>query len=495
VAVSADARLVLSASNDGTARIWDAGTGRELARMMASSFGDWVTMTPEGFFSSAQRDTGMLSLVRGLETTTIGQIYQSLFNPDLVREALAGDADGAVRSAAEAVSLAKVIDSGPPPSVTILSPDRGSVANADLATVRARIEDRGNGVGRIEWRVNGVTAGVSTLPAPSIAGTSRDVQQTLALDPGENRIEAIAYERRNLLASLPARTTVTFRAPDKAVKPKLHILAIGINDYVDQGAASGAGGGYFPPLKLAVSDARTFAAAMRKAGAGLYGEVHVAEALDAGATAAQLDRAVSKMAAGIGPRDTFVLFAAAHGTSRDGRFYLIPQDYQGGNDPKALTQRAIDQERLRDWVANRVKARRAIILLDTCESGALVSGYTKSRTDVPASEAAIGRLHEATGRPVLTAAASGKPAFEGYRGHGVFTYAAMEALWRGDSSGNGTIEVSELVAHVQSRVPQLSAELEGRGISLVMVRGSSGDTQSAHFGSTGEDFPLVRRMP
>ena len=95
---------------------------------------------------------------------------------------------------------------------------------------------------------------------------------------------------------------------------------------------------------------------------------------------------------------------------------------------------------------------------------------------------------------MLTAAASGKPAFEGYQGHGVFTFAAMEALHRGDTSGNGVIEVSELVAHVQDRVPQLSAELEGRGISLIMVRGSGDDRQSAYFGSTGEDFPLVRRL-
>ena len=40
-----------------------------------------------------------------------------------------------------------------------------------------------------------------------------------------------------------------------------------------------------------------------------------------------------------------------------------------------------------------------MILLDTCESGALTGGYTKSRTEGPVSEAAMGRLHEATGRP------------------------------------------------------------------------------------------------
>ena len=67
---------------------------------------------------------------------------------------------------------------------------------------------------------------------------------------------------------------------------------------------------------------------------------------------------------------------------------------------------------------------------------------------MPASEAAIGRLHEATGRPVLTAAAEGKPALEGHEGNGVFTWALLDALKNGDRNGNGTIELSELVAHV-----------------------------------------------
>ena len=309
-------------------------------------------------------------------------------------------------------------------------------------TVAARITDRGKGIGRIEWRVNGVTTGVKKAPVG--AGPEYDVQQTLALDAGENKIEVIAYERRNLLASLPVRITITYsgRRAD-ATKPNLHVLAIGINAYVDMGGGRPDSLDYFPPLNLAVADARALAADLRKAGAGLYNEIHVTEALDTDAAAANLNRIVAQISAKISPRDTFVLFAAAHGTSRDGRFYLIPQDYQGGSDPKALAERAIDQDRLQDWVANRIRARKTIILLDTCELGALVGGYAKSRTDVPAWEAAIGRLHEATGRPVLTAAASGKPAFEGYQGHGVFTFAVMDALRRGDSSGNGTIEVSD----------------------------------------------------
>ena len=39
----------------------------------------------------------------------------------------------------------------------------------------------------------------------------------------------------NLLASVPARTTGKFTGSADATKPKLHVLAIGINAYKDNG--------------------------------------------------------------------------------------------------------------------------------------------------------------------------------------------------------------------------------------------------------------------
>lgn len=240
---------------------------------------------------------------------------------------------------------------------------------------------------------------------------------------------------------------------------------------------------------------------MKKARVGLYDDVVVTYALDADATPEKLDKLIEQIGAQISPHDTFVFYVAAHGISKDGRFYLIPQDYQGGGDPDALKKRAIGQDRLQDWIANHIQAKRALLLLDTCESGAVINGYATPRTEAPALEAAVGRLHEATGRPVLTAAAAGEYAREGYKGHGVFTYALLEALRKGDSNSNGKIELTELAAYVQQRVPELVGELDksggvvkGLAVVAIAARGAGGEKQSARFGSTGEDFPVVARL-
>jgi WD40 repeat protein len=494
VAFSPDGRYALSGSDDGTTRVWDTRNGQQLAALVAASDSDWLALTPNGFFAASQSDTDLLAIVRGVEVTTIGQVHQSLFSPDLVREALAGDPDGEVKRAAEVVDLDKVLDSGPAPLAEIRSSPSGDKSVSDNVAVSALIKDRGKGIGRIEWRVNGVTTAV--MNAPSAVGPEYEVKQTLALDSGENAIEVVAYNARNLLASLPAQSTITYSAPAGAEKPKLYVLAIGINAYHDEGwtPPGATKPEYFPPLKLAVDDAKSVSEAFKEAGTGFYGQVIVRTAFDEAATAAGLERIVQDISAEINPRDTFVLFAAAHGYSNNGRFYLLPQDYHGGTDLAALTRRAIGQERLQGWIAG-IKARRGMILLDTCESGALTNSYAHSRTDAPASEAAVGRLHEATGRPVLTAAAAGKPAFEGYRGHGVFTWALIDALFHGDTNGDGLIELSELAAHVQNTVPKISAEMNSRGIAEVLTQILiKEDRQTAHFGSTGGDFPVVRRL-
>jgi WD domain, G-beta repeat len=329
VAFSPDRHKILSGSDDGTVRLWSVHSGKELINMMASQNGDQLAITKEGFFIASRRETDLLAVVRGFEVTTIGQVHLSLYNPDLVREALAGDPTGEVARAAEVINLDKVLDSGPAPQVEITSHSAASKSGTDLVTVAARTTDKGKGIGRIEWRVNGITVGVAS--APEDAGAIYEATQSLALEPGENRIEIVGYNKSDLLASVPAQTMITYTGSADKVQPKLYVLSIGISDYIDQGGSEPGTGKIlaFPPLAASVPDAKAFSAEMEKAGAALYSEVRVTKALDADATIAKLDETFKKLASEISPRDTFVLYAAAHGYSLGGNYYMIPLGLSG----------------------------------------------------------------------------------------------------------------------------------------------------------------------
>jgi hypothetical protein len=73
----------------------------------------------------------------------------------------------------------------------------------------------------------------------------------------------------------------------------------------------------------------------------------------------------------------------------------------------------------------------------------------------------------------------------------------------GDANGNGKIELSELVARVQDRVPRISAELQGIGRAQSAIttlraparRAPASGPQSSRFASRGEDFEIVPRLP
>ena len=40
--------------------------------------GEWVTITPEGFFTASEKGASLLYVVKGFEITSIDQVYQSI---------------------------------------------------------------------------------------------------------------------------------------------------------------------------------------------------------------------------------------------------------------------------------------------------------------------------------------------------------------------------------------------------------------------------------
>lgn len=486
VSISRDSSRILSASDDDTVKLWDAASGRllrsfetgyvtslafspdgryglfgnetwniesgeKVATTYAFGQSEWLTITPEGFFAASEHGAEILTIVRGLDFWSIDQFYQSLYRPDLVREKLAGDPRGLVREAAAKLDLNKALESGDVPLVTLVSPGSGTTAPTNQIVAEVEITARNNGgIGRVEWRVNGLTIGVET-PTPSPAGLPLRLSHQVALNAGSNTIEVVAYNAANLITSEPARSSVT-SAAGALVSGRLFVLAAGVNNYADERFK----------LALSVADANALAQAFADAGKIQYSSVEIKMLVDAEVTADKLNAAFADLAAKMASSDVFVLYLAGHGKTIDGRYYYVPQTFKidGGvtnaSINAAVVAQGIAQETWQGWFAS-IPARRSVILFDTCESGTLTSdeSHTKSLEQGAAND----RLAQATGRSIITASSGTTEAFEGYRGHGLFTYNILDAFDRGDGDRNGTIEVSELAAYVYAQVSAISEKV------------------------------------
>lgn len=456
----ANGRFGLISETVGENRLYDLATGELAVTFLSAPDGEWLVLTAEGFFAASPNGGRLVSVSNGLRSFSVDQVFQALYRPDLVAAKLAGDPEGKVAEAAARLDLRSVLGSGPAPRTRLAFPLAGTKAEGELIDVGVELIDDGGGIGRIEWRVNGLTAHVETrAAAPLQAEDENTLRATLALEPGRNLIEVVAYNAAGLIASAPQSTFVDWDGGGTVRKPALHVLAIGVNDYLDGRLR----------LTYAAADARAFAQAMAKAGQGLFAEVHTTVLLDKDVTAQGLDTAFSTLATEVRPNDVFLFFLAGHGKTLDGTYHFIPADFAfSGPDP--IRQNAIPQSLWQDWMA-RVPAKKSVMIYDTCESGSLTN--SRGLETALAQSAAIERLTRAMGRSVLSASTDDAPALEGYQGHGVLTYALLQAIQSGDANGNGMLEVTELAAYIDEKVPQYSSQAFGyRQVPQMSILGS-----------------------
>ncbi len=492
VAPSPDGRYLVSGANDQTVRLWNLKTRELLVTIFRGEDGEWVMWTPEGFYAGSpgadkivgwQINQGPDKAARYIAA---GQLRKALHRPDLVAAKIAGDPDGLVKEAAARLDIDALIRKSLAPTVAILSPADGTTAKEFddngktrvRVAVAARVTGQGGGIGRISFKLNGQV--ISSAYGPLMLDRDGTITRAFDLSTPDTAIEVVAEDTAGQVESLPAAITVHADPKALAGVPDLYVLAIGATKYADTRYR----------LPLAVNDAETLANTLKEAGIGYYRNPPIVKTLfDEEVTAEKVGAAFEELSHQVKAGDVFVFYIAGHGKTlkAGGDYYFLPPSEQGFSDEE-IARQGFGPKQLSAWFET-IPALKSIWIFDTCESGSAERIKAFRTRSVALDDAALQRLKDATGRTIFMAAGEEQSAIEGYKNHGVFTYALLEGLAKAGSSDQ--VQLFDLADYVMSRVPELS-----RALNACEAKGPKDYCQKpvVALGHT-PNYPLLPRYP
>lgn len=479
ISFSADGKLLVTGSEDGGARLWDAQTGALLVTMVSPNKGaDWLAVTPDGLFDGTPASWNQI-LWRFSSTLTdvtpVEVYFNEFFYPGLLADIYAGKRPRAQQDVAQK-------DRRQPTVKLSLADGQTAVAAVTNRTIKVRVEvaepATGNaapaGARDVRLFRNGtlikVWRGDVLKGQPQAA-----LEASLPIVAGENRLTAYAFNRDNVKSS-DAVLTVT---GGDALRRKgvAYVLACGVNRYANDQYN----------LKYAVADATSFAEEVRaqQMKLGNYERVEIIPLLDGEATKANILLALQRLAGGTAapppaapaalakiqpaqPEDAVIIYFAGHGTAQGARFFLVPHDlgYTGSrtalNAGAMLTilTRSISDLELEAAVEG-LDASQLVMVIDACNSGQALEAEEKRRG--PMNSKGLAQLAYEKGMYILTAAQSYQVALEAAQlGHGYLTYALIEdGLKKGTAdrdAKDGQVLLREWFNFAAERVPQMQEQ-------------------------------------
>lgn len=475
VNISGDGKLAVAAFADGTIRWYRMTDGKELLAFFPHKDRKrWVAWTPEGYYDASPGSEELIGwhVNNGKDQAAdfypIGQFFEKFYHPKLLAQVLtpAGvhPPDPTDRNT---VNINKELKR--PPLVRITSPKAGEAFNADAVRIIVEATDQGGGLDEVRLYQNGKLVSDETRQLVQTAASNKAFDVSLV--PGVNTFRATAFNK-DRTESNPAEIKIELKAVEAS--SDLYVLAIGLNEYKNSKYN----------LNYGRADAQAFADSVEQRGHNIFRRISKQVILDGQATRKGIEEAFNKIIAQAKPQDAFVFYFAGHGVMSEGdermpaEFYLVPYDVvRLYGDDGALSANGVAARLLRD-LCTKVRAQKQLIVLDACQSAGALETFAVRGA---AEEKAMLQLARSAGVVVLAATGQDQVASEFSKlGHGVFTYALLQALSGaadGGSPPDGKVTATEIVAYINDRVPELTKQYRGK-------------TQYPNAWARGQDFPL-----
>lgn len=447
---SPDGHRLLTQAGDGTMHLWNVDTGKPIARFVAFPNGEWLTITPEGYYTASATADRYLNVRVDNDNSKVYSIEQFAavyYRPDIVQRALElGDSAEAVRQLATGAVATKIQDVLPP-KVTIVSPANKAEVDQEYIDVEVVTEDVADTTDAVTFLVGGkalaVEKGKPAFPVASATGgdgkaekKTYTARRSVRLLHGSNWI---TVEARGSKGAVESRTILVTRKGEPPRKPDLYLLAVGVAKH------SGRMSLTYPAI-----DANGIVTALKAQEGRRYRSVHVVTLADAEATRDRIQQEAQTLFARAQQEDAAVVYISGHGI----------------NDPNAgyhyVTYDA-DPARLKDtglpWtffnkLLGELKAQ-VVLLADTCHSGNILDG------GVPGPAAVGGETftRELVRSNVFVFASStgDKTSLESSSwGGGAFAAALIEGLKGKAAFRNDTVTVSYLQEYVKEQVIKMT---------------------------------------
>jgi WD40 repeat protein len=454
-----DSERVVSASADGSVRIWDVGTGVELARLMSMlSLDDWLVTTPDGLFDGSESARQRISyrVGNGLDVVPVDRFFQDFYRPGLLSTIWNGS-----RPIPE-VELGQ----SKPPTLLITSPT-DSIVDADQVTVEVEATDAGGGIQGPWLRHNG--ARIAAAGEARREGERQFHTFHVRLVEGENRLRVEAASADGSWESEPARLNLAYAK--ELARPELYVLSVGVNKYADAALN----------LSFAARDAEQMATLFERRGGKLYQAVHVRRLLDDAATKSGIREALTTIAGQARPQDALLVFLSGHGLAIGQRYYFIPHDLnsESARFEDDVRRAGLPIDELADGLG-AVPALKRMLVLDTCNSGAAIGRSGGQGKNPFAFRGAVERLSRAQGIFTIAASASSESTVEvPALGHGVLTYsllAGMKAVdagpladkWVHTEGTEPVVGVLDWFNFASGQVPRLTQQFTGQAQDVKM---------------------------
>ena len=481
---SDDGKRFITSSIDGTRRIWNLETGKEMVSLISTGPKDFAIVNPQQYYYSTKGAQHLIHFVKGLEVFPFAQFDLKYNRPDIIIESLEASNEQLIEPFRKAYMkrlkrmgfTEEMLDGEfrlPTASITN-DKDLPITTSAPSLDLQVNLNDSKYNLDRVIIRINEV-------PIYGKKGFDISDQETktfnetipVELSHGKNAISVSVLNSKGV-ESIAHSVTIDYQDL-KREQPRLFLYAIGASDYSEDNYN----------LEYAAKDAQDISE-LFSGNATYFSEVKIKTLKNADVTLQNIDNLKADLEK-TKVNDMVCVFYAGHGVlDADFNYFLASYDMNFKNP----AVNGIPYEALEDLL-DGIPARRKLMMIDACHSGEIDKEELVAVENTESSEItgditfrAINSEHtqqmglsnsyelmrelfsdirKTSGAVIISSAGGLEFAIEGDKwNNGVFTYCFINGLKnkQADLNKDGKIMVSEMNAYIREEVFKLTKGMQ-----------------------------------